>query len=81
MARFGARAGAVFAGLASLLGAVIALLFDHVGLAVAAVCLIPPAMILGRDPMNHRARLAVDEAVIFLPGPITLLMLSGFWIR
>jgi len=79
--RFGGQAGAVFAGAMAILGAVIALLFQHIGLAVAAICLIPLAFILGRDPMNHRARLAVDEAVIFLPGPITLLMLSGLWIK
>lgn len=74
--RFGARAGAMFAGSIALIGAIIALAFHHIGLAVAAVWLIPLAVILGRDPMNHRARLAVDEAVIFLPGPITLVMLS-----
>lgn len=77
-ARFGAKAGAVFAGLAALLGAVIAIPFHHAGLGVAALCLIPLAVILGRAPMNHRARLAVDEVVIFLPGPITLLMLNGW---
>jgi len=80
-ARYGAEAGAVFACLAAIFGMVAAIGFDHVGLAVTAACLIPLAMVLGRNPIQHRARQAVDEVIVYLPGPITLLVMGWHWLR
>ena len=72
-ARFGARAGAVFAGLAAVLGTVSALRHDHWGLAATAAALVPMAVLMGADPHRRGARQAVDLVVTLLPGPLTLL--------
>lgn len=72
-ARFGARAGAIFAGLAAVLGTASALRHDHWGLAVTAAALVPMAVLMGADPHRRGARQAVDLVVTLLPGPLTLL--------
>lgn len=76
-ARFGVRAGAVYAGVAALLGTASAAIHDHPGLAVTAASLVPLAVVLGRNPTTRWARQAVDLVVTVLPGPITLLTQIG----
>jgi 4-hydroxybenzoate polyprenyltransferase len=71
--RFGAKAGAAFAGFAACLGVAGGAAYHHWGLAATAAALVPLAFLLGRDPANAWARRWVDNAVVLLPGPVTLL--------
>jgi 4-hydroxybenzoate polyprenyltransferase len=71
--RYGVGAGAIFAGLAAILGMFSAFRHELFGLSITAMSLIPIAIILGRDPRNRLARHAADLVLIVLPGPVSML--------
>jgi hypothetical protein len=72
--RVGARTAAFVAGSAAATGACVSGLTGHWGLAVAALCLVAVAFFAPKFQRSGRLKQAADAAVIFVPGPLELLM-------